>query len=176
MIAGIIAGLLASAALAVVTASPTSAGGGTSCLGTSANAPDGRVRLVGGDWEGGNGDYPSQGVFITIGLAQVGQAEMQWRNVGPDNLTVRVRLETLIKSGYSARFFLDGVNVTQRLRDGKNLRFPHLPPGARTGKVLVRLTNKTGTTNQAMARLSGSYGGSPTPATSCDSLFLLAND
>ncbi len=41
----------------VLTAGPAAAGGNTTCTGTSANAPDARMRLAGGEWEGGN-EYP----------------------------------------------------------------------------------------------------------------------
>jgi hypothetical protein len=171
-VTGILAGLLAGATLGFLGAGPAAAGG-SFCAGTDANAPDGRMRLNGGEWAGG-GSYPNVGLNADLGAGQSALYDMQWRNRGGDNLTIRLKLGTQMRAGFGVRFFLAGENVTTHLRDGKALRFPHVAPGKRTGILTVRLTNKSGTTNEAQIFVQGSYGGNPIP-THCDELAAEAN-
>jgi hypothetical protein len=172
-IGGLAAALLAAATLGVVTAGPAAAGG---CAGTSATAPDGRIRVDGGDWNGGGGNYPFASANAVLGAGQLASYELQWRNMGNDNLTVKVRLNFSDTDDYRVKYFVNGVNVTQTVRDGKALKFPNLAPGTRTAKVNVTMRNLTGITDEKQVILRGFYGGDPNPTTNCDELEAVAND
>src|SRR5688572_11887821 len=115
--AGNLIGATALAGMTMVAATPASAGG--PCFaGNVNNAPDGRIRVNGGAWQGRN-DYPETEVFIAPAVGATGTVEMQWKNKGNDNLTVRVLLAELHRAGRGFKFFVDGVNVSEHLRAGK---------------------------------------------------------
>ncbi len=173
---GILAGLMVGAGVMVLTAGPAAAG--DVCIGNATNAPDGRMRLAGGDWTGG-GVYPQTVVDVSLADGQVQLWEMQWRNRGNDNLTVRVKLNDFFNNsgGYGMKFFVDGQNVSKRLRDNKSIGFLHLPPGKRTSTFVVQIRNKGGNGGFAAdAELIGYYGGQPAPSAVCDGLFASVND
>lgn len=175
-LAGIIASLLAGATLTFLAAGPAAAG--DVCQGNITNAPDGRMRLAGGDWTGG-GDYPSTQIDVSVTPGQVQVWEMQWKNRGGDNLTVRVKLGDFFNNsgGYGVKFFVDGENVSSRLRQNKSVAFLHLPPGQRTSTFVVQIRNKGDNGPfSATVELFGFYGGSAAPSFYCDALFATAND
>ncbi len=172
-IAGIIAGLLAGASLAVMTAGPASAGNNT-CAGNATNAPDGRIRFAGGDWVGGN-NYPFASETAALDPGQVQQYELQWRNRGNDFLTIRVKLAHIQNGGYGFKFFAYGLNVSKEVRQGQAIVFQHVPAGKRSGVVTVLIRDKA-STSEAEAQLYGFYGGNPNPTVNCDALLAQAND
>lgn len=123
----------------------------------------------------GGGSYGPIGIDVPLAIGETANYQMQWRNMGGDNLTIRLKLGHLEKPGYAVRIFLGAENVWPLLKDGKALRFPHVPPGQRTAKIDVQIRNKTSTEEQAEVFVRGSYAGTPNPVF-CDEVFAEANN
>ncbi len=157
---------LAVALVPLLSASPASAG--SSCTGDATTAPDGKVRIDGEPFEG-SGHYPfsiASADFVPIGQSVA--FTLKWKNLRPTAATIRVARDDLGLDGYASRYFVAGVNVTQKIRSGDALAFRDVAANASaTMSVVVR--NKSATeSDQGLQFLDGKYKGSV--PTACDAL------
>jgi hypothetical protein len=168
--------LIATGSLVLPLAFATTASAGISCAGNVTNAPDGRIKFEGGPWEGGGGFYPfadASAPFVEIGEQVLFTAK--WKNVSGVIQTIRVGRHAHFSEGYAVRFFVDGVNVTQRIRADKSLVFRDVVPD-KSATLIVTIRNKTAVEelDQAFEALNGRYGGAE--ATVCDSVDARVNN
>lgn len=152
--------------IALVFASPASAG--TSCVGNVETAPDGRIRMESGPFEGA-GEYPF--FEISADFVPIGESvafTLKWRNVSGSARTIRVAREVLSLEGYASRYFQNGVNVTPKLKSGISLAYADVPPGA-SATLAVVVRNRAATqSDQGLQWLRGRYKGGDINA--CDAL------
>jgi hypothetical protein len=148
------------ASMVVGSAAPAPA---ISCIGTAETAPDGKVRGAGGSWVG-KGEYPLSSIAEPI-PAVGGQTTfaMKWKNVDDVGHAIKVNAFSLVQTaGFSVRFFVNGVNVNDKIKVEGRIGFPGIPPGESTPKLVIVVKNKNHIGNDILVSqaLGGRYKGS----------------
>jgi hypothetical protein len=142
-------------------ASPASAGQG--CSGGPGDSPDGRIRVGNGPFQG-NGEYPATVISVdNVAIGQQATFTLKWKNKTANPATIRLRQTGFFRNaGYSIKYFANGVDVSKKLRDGKQVKFANIAANKSTPDVVLVIKNKSNPNldDGALTRLGGRYAGS----------------
>jgi hypothetical protein len=143
-------------------ASPAGAGP-PGCSGDANDSPDGRIRLGNGAFVG-NGQYPATVLDVdNLGVGQSAVFTLKWKNKTANPATIRLRQTGFLRdAGYSIKYFADGVDVSKKLREGKQVKFANIAANKSTPDVVLVIKNKSNPNfdDGALTRLGGRYAGS----------------
>jgi hypothetical protein len=161
---------MATAGVSLVTGGPASAGGG--CGGGVATAPNGRMRVNGGPFEGQN-SFGNEVVFADVPLGTQALYQAKFKNSIPTEQPQKIKVildRYHNPGGYRIKYFVDGVNVSKQLRSGESLVFPNIAIDKSTPFIEVVVKNVANTElDPGDFVLRGLYGGTPI-GTLCEGL------
>jgi hypothetical protein len=135
-------------------------------------APDGKVNVNGGPYQGG-GSYAFTEVLPDVVGPGSATFLLKWKNRTAATQKIRIIDDTNFSPADNTkrRVFVGGVNVSKALRQDGRLVFPGVA-GGKSVTLQVVLTNTGAGQNFTGYRLSGHFQGS----SACDQLVAVIND